>query len=192
VITIDEEITVPAPAHEVWRVMSDPTEVVSCIDGAALSESHDDGSFDGVLVVKFSAMRVRFGARVTLDLDEPERRGRLSARGRDGQGATRFGAHADFAINDDGPGSTRVRVTGDVTLNGKLASIIEAGAGAVVTRMTRDFTDELTRRCAGQQPAADAAVTGQPTRWARLVAWLRRLLPTTRTENSGAARGQTQ
>ncbi|MEK8169423.1 SRPBCC domain-containing protein [Streptomyces sp. M19] len=106
-ITIDEEIAVPAPPGRVWEVISDPAEVVSCINGAELGESHDDGSFDGTLVVKFGAVRVRFGARVSLDLDEPEREGRLSARGRDGQGAARFTAHATFRVTGDHPPAAR-------------------------------------------------------------------------------------
>jgi carbon monoxide dehydrogenase subunit G len=149
VIEIDEEIAVPAPPEHVWQVISDPAEVVSCLQGAELGAAHDDGSFDGSLVVRFSAVRVRFGARVALDLDEAERQGRLSARGRDGQGATRFNAHANFRLSEDhAAGVTRVQVVGNVTLAGKLASLIEAGAGAVIARMTRDFTDELARRCA--------------------------------------------
>ncbi|MFI6347119.1 SRPBCC family protein [Streptomyces sp. NPDC050560] len=185
-IKIDEEIAVPAPPPRVWEVVSDPAEVVSCIDGAALGASHDDGSFDGTLAVKFGAIRVRFGARVSLDLDEAEQEGRLSARGRDGQGATRFSAHATFEVREDGAGGTRVRVSGEINLAGRLASVIEAGAGAVVGRMTRDFTGELVRRCTGDTAQAatgtaaraTAQETGapvRPSRWARLRARLRRV-----------------
>jgi carbon monoxide dehydrogenase subunit G len=170
----------------VWEVVSDPVEVVSCINGAELGESHDDGSFDGTLVVKFSAVRVRFGARVSMDLDGPEREGRLSAKGRDGQGATRFSAHATFRITD-APGGAKVRVTGEVILAGKLATLIEAGAGAVVSRMTKDFTDELVRRCAG-----DEAVATAPSLWARVRAWWRRTVHKRQIEQSGVASGQAE
>ncbi|WP_217169366.1 SRPBCC family protein [Streptomyces sp. AC512_CC834] len=173
-IEINEEIAVPAPPGRVWEVISDPAEVVSCIYGAELGASHDDGSFDGTLVVKFGAVRVRFGARVSLDLDEDAREGRLSARGRDGQGATRFNAQATFRVVEDRPGTTRVHVAGEVKLAGRLASVIEAGAGAVVGRMTKDFTDELVRRCAGD--TAVAAAPGKPSPWARVRAWWRRIL----------------
>lgn len=87
-ISIAEKIDVPSPPARVWETISDPSAVVSCIGGAELGESHDDGSFDGVLVVRFGGIRVRFAARITLELDQDEREGRLTARGRDGQGAT--------------------------------------------------------------------------------------------------------
>jgi carbon monoxide dehydrogenase subunit G len=190
VIKIDEAIAVPAPPGRVWEVISDPTEVVSCINGAELGQFHDDGSFDGTLVVKFSAIRVRFGARMSLELDEPAWEGRLSARGRDGQGATRFTAHANFRITEDHAGGARVQVTGEVALAGKLASVIEAGAGAVVSRMTNDFTDELVRRCAGDTAVVPAP--SRPTVWARVRAWWLRTIHKRQSEQSGVASGKTQ
>jgi uncharacterized protein len=153
VITIKEEIAVPSPPARVWEVISSPADVVSCIGGAELGDAHDDGSFDGTLVVKFGAVRVKFAARVTLELAEDEREGRLSARGRDGQRATRFTAEATFRVVEAAPGQARVAVSGEITINGKLASLVESGAGAVVTRMTREFSDQLVRLCATAEPA---------------------------------------
>lgn len=191
-IKIEEAIPVPAPPERVWAVVSDPSEVVSCIHGAELGEYHDDGSFDGALVVKFSAIRVKFGARLSLDLDEPEHEGRLSARGRDGQGATRFSAQATFRVAPDGAGGSSVQMSGEVNLAGRLASVIEAGANAVVARMTREFTDELVRRCTVDEVAAPVTVVEQePARrswWTALRAWWRRTVSKSRTEQTGSAR----
>ncbi|KPI11552.1 carbon monoxide dehydrogenase subunit G [Actinobacteria bacterium OK074] len=163
-ISITEEIAVPSPPPRVWQVLSDPADVVSCIGGAALGEAHDDGSFDGTLVVRFGAARVGFAARVTLELTEPDFEGRLSARGRDGQRATRFTAHATFRVGaGQRPGESVVTVRGEVQLTGKLASLIESGAGAVVARMTREFSVELVRRCAEGGGVAGAGVRVAPS-----------------------------
>ncbi|WP_335984341.1 SRPBCC domain-containing protein [Streptomyces sp. CA2R106] len=161
-ITIKEEIDVPSPRSRVWEVVSDPADVVSCIAGAELGEAHDDGSFDGALVIKFGAIRVKFAARITLDLDPGEFEGRLSARGGDGQGATRFRGDATFRVVDGAePGSARVLMDGEVTLSGKLASLVESGANVVVSRMTKDFTAKLIAKCG--QPAAAPAAEPLPT-----------------------------
>jgi carbon monoxide dehydrogenase subunit G len=188
VITIEEGIAVPAPPGRVWAVVSDPAEVVSCIGGAELGQSHEDGSFDGTLVVKFGAVRVRFGARLTLELDESVHEGRLSARGKDGQGATRFTAQATFRVVEDAQGGgSLVRVAGDITLAGKLASLIESGAGAVVTRMTREFSAELVDRCTGGlliPPAAPA----RRSWWSALRAWWHRRIVRRPMEQSGSTR----
>ncbi|MGW0808298.1 SRPBCC family protein [Nonomuraea sp. NPDC002799] len=204
-ISITEEIAVPSPPARVWEVISNPADVVSCIGGAELGAAHDDGSFDGTLVVKFGAVRVRFAAQVTLELAEDEREGRLSARGRDGQRATRFTADATFrVVPGDGPGTARVAVSGEITINGKLASLVESGAGAVVTRMTRDFSDQLVQRCAGPAtpeptettttattgvPAPPTAGTPRPAGLSgRLRAWWARLLERRRPAGSGGPR----
>lgn len=52
-------------------------------------------------------------------------------------------------------GSARVLMTGEVTLTGKLASLVESGAGVVVSRMTKDFSAKLVAKCA--EPAAATA-----------------------------------
>ncbi|MFF3500610.1 SRPBCC domain-containing protein [Streptomyces sp. NPDC003247] len=159
-ISIKEEIAVPSPPARVWEVISDPSAVVSCIGGAELGASHDDGSFDGTLAVRFGGLRVRFAARVALDLDESTREGRLTARGADGQGATRFGAGATFRVAEgQTPGSSRVYCDGEIKLNGKLAKLIESGAGMVVSRMTKEFTDELVALCAAPSEPLTAATT---------------------------------
>jgi carbon monoxide dehydrogenase subunit G len=170
-ITITEEISVPIPRDRVWAVVSSPADVVSCVSGAELGAAHDDGSFDGALVVKFAAIRVRFAARISLVLTESAFEGRLSARGGDGQGATRFHGGATFRVLDDA-GGARVLMNGELTLSGKLASLVESGAGAVVSRMTKDFSAKLVEKCAGEP----AAPPPKPTWLRRCRAWLDRVL----------------
>ncbi|MEU0782605.1 SRPBCC domain-containing protein [Streptomyces sp. NPDC006173] len=157
-ISITEEIVVPSPPERVWEVISDPSAVVSCIGGAELGPSHDDGSFDGTLAIRFGGLRVKFAARLSLDLDESAHEGCLAARGADGQGATRFSANATFrVVEGDTPGVSRVFCDGKIKLNGKLAKLIESGAGMVVSRMTEEFTGQLILTCAAPAEALTAA-----------------------------------
>lgn len=160
-ISITEEIAVPSPPARVWEIISDPSAVVSCIGGAELGPSHDDGSFDATLAIRFGGLRVKFAARISLDLDESAREGRLTARGADGQGATRFTAGATFRVVEGGTsGTSKVFCDGEIKLNGKLAKLIESGAGMVVSRMTGEFTDQLVQKCAGppSEPLTEASV----------------------------------
>ncbi|WP_406136141.1 SRPBCC domain-containing protein [Streptomyces sp. NBC_01089] len=161
-ISITEEILVPSPPGRVWEVISDPSAVVSCIGGAELGPSHDDGSFDGTLAIRFGGLRVKFAARVSLDLDESAHEGRLTARGADGQRATRFSAGATFrVVEGDTPGGSRVFCDGEIKLNGKLAKLIESGAGMVVSRMTKEFTEQLVQKCA-EPDSPRVAASAQP------------------------------
>ncbi|MFF6991992.1 SRPBCC domain-containing protein [Streptomyces sp. NPDC010273] len=203
-ISINEKIVVTSPPERVWEVISDPSAVVSCIGGAELGPSHDDGSFDGTLAIRFGGLRVRFAARVALDLDESAHEGRLTARGADGQGATRFNAGATFrVVEGETPGTSWVFCDGEIKLNGKLAKLIESGAGAVVSRMTKDFTDQLVLRCAapdsapGSVPEAASApgpeaATVAPPRPTGLLARLRAWWAGRRARRSGQAAGPSE
>lgn len=163
-ISIAETIAVPCPPKRLWDVVSHPADVVSCIGGAELGEAHEDGSFDGTLVVRFGGIRVKFAARITLELEESELVGRLSARGRDGQAATRFTAEATFRVEQgQGAQDSRVSMDGEIALSGKLASLIESGAGIVVSRMTKEFTERLIQRCtAAEEPAVLVGAAPRP------------------------------
>jgi len=146
VITISERVQVPHAPDLVWSVLSDPSRVVGCIEGSELGEEHEDGSFDARLVVKFAAIKVAFRARVSLDLDEEQRIGRLEAEGSDARGSTRVAGHATFGVHPEGEGSI-VDVDGVVKISGPLASLVTTGAAVVVTRMTRAFGTQLTATC---------------------------------------------
>lgn len=188
-IAITETIAVPSPPKRLWDVISTPADVVSCIGGAELGDAHEDGSFDGTLVVRFGGVRVKFAARITLELEESERTGRLSARGRDGQAATRFTAEATFRVSEGaGPEDSQVSMDGEIRLTGRLASLIESGAGIVVSRMTKEFTESLIEVCAPTAPSAtlltevpdgatvvSAAVAERPGLWRRIRTWWSRL-----------------
>jgi carbon monoxide dehydrogenase subunit G len=172
-IAIAERIEVLGPPNAVWDVLSDPAEVISCISGAQMGDYHDDGTFDATLGVRFGGLRVAFGARVRLDRDHEAMEQRLTARGADRQGATRVASQAIVRVHEAANGSI-VTVDGSVDVSGKLASVIDAGAGVVVTRMTRDFGASLAARCA--PPERTEPVAAPAPRRGRLRAWLMRLL----------------
>lgn len=150
-IEISERIDVPAQPRVVWDILSDPHEVVGCVAGAALGDEHEDGTFDGTLTVKFGPAKVTFRARIELELDEAAMAGRVTARGKDSQGGTRFRAAMAFTVTEqsEAPGSTIV-IDGENEISGKLAGLVEAGAKIVVKRMTRDFSERLAARLAGE------------------------------------------
>ena len=176
-ITIAERVRVPHSPEIVWQVLSDPATVVSCIDGSELGEQHEDGTFDARLAVKFAAIKVGFAARISLDLDEAERVGRMEARGADSRGSTRVQGNATFTVVPTAEGSEIV-LDGVIELNGQLAALVTTGAAVVVDRMTRTFTEKLTATCAERDPATRAAALEAARRKPTdrgLAAWFRRV-----------------
>jgi len=148
VININESFEVPAPPDVVLAKLSDPAAVVSCVEGAELGEQFDDGSFAGSLLVKFGPMRVKFGARINVEVDEVARQGRVTAQGKDAQGGTRMKATAMFDVAEGAQvGASTVSATGEVALSGKLAQVVEAGASVVVRHLTDEFAANLAVLC---------------------------------------------
>ena len=51
-VTADKNFTVNAPVEKVWELLSDPSRVVVCVQGAQLTEMVDDKNFKGKISVK--------------------------------------------------------------------------------------------------------------------------------------------
>ena len=107
-IEVNESVEVLSPPQTVWDLLSDPHAVVNCVPGATLGDQHEDGSFDGSLMVKFGPAKVTFHTRVSLALDVAAKVGHVTARGKDNQGGTRVRATMTFKVVEqtDPPGSS--------------------------------------------------------------------------------------
>jgi carbon monoxide dehydrogenase subunit G len=145
VIELNERFEVPSPPERVWAVLADPQAVVTCVPGAELGEQREDGAYDSKLTVRFGPTRVTFRATVSLTLDDASRTGNLEAHGRDTLGGTRMAATATFDVAG-APAGSAVEIRGQVDITGRLASLIEGGATAVVKRMSGEFAANLAQR----------------------------------------------
>ena len=154
-IEVNEQVYAPAAPQAVWELLSNPEAVVGCVPGASLGEHHEDGSFDAGILVKFGPAKVAFKARVGLELDAPTMTGHVSSRGKDNQGGTRFNAKMTFKVlpQAEPPGST-IDLKAEVEISGRLSSVVEAGAGMVVKKMTATFSERLAARCAELKTAS--------------------------------------
>lgn len=145
-IEIAERFEVPASPARVWEVLSDPHAVVECVPGASIERTNEDGSFDAKLTVKFGPTRISFMTQCALDLDSAAHTGKLSARGKENAAGTRIASAATFAVAPQGDG-TEVSVQSTVEVAGRLAGMIEGGAGVVARRMSAEFAKRLAERC---------------------------------------------
>ena len=91
-ISIREEITISAPPDAVWPLLSDPATVASCIPGATLTKSGENGAYQGTMRVKFGPTVAQFRGEAKLAYDHAARRCSIEGRGIDGRGASRANA----------------------------------------------------------------------------------------------------
>lgn len=152
-IEVNERIEVASSRQAVWSVLSDPNAVVECVEGAVLGEKKDDNSFDAKLTVKFGPARVAFNANVVLELDEANKSGNVTARGKDSISGTKFRTTMQFSVEgEDAPQEnviTTIPIKAECEITGRLSSLIESGANLVIKRMTASFAQKLAERCSG-------------------------------------------
>lgn len=151
-IEVNETIAVPSDTKTVWALLSNPREVVECVAGATLGEQSEDGTYDAGIMVKFGPAKVAFKAKVTIDYDEPTLSGKVASSGKDKQGGARFTTAMNFKVTEAAPGAegSQIHVAAEVDIAGKLASLIETGAGMVVKRMTKEFSEALAAKVGGK------------------------------------------
>ncbi len=149
-IEVNERIEVASPPSAVWALLSDPTAVVDCVEGAVLGDKQEDGSFDAKMTVKFGPAKVSFAANVMVEYDVPNQAGSVTARGKDSISGTRFKTAMQFKVEgQDAPPQSAIPIKANCELSGRLAHLIESGANLVIKRMTASFAEKLAQKCGG-------------------------------------------
>jgi len=152
-IDIREEFEVAASPDAVWKIISDPYEVVGCVPGATLIGQKEDGTYEGSIGVKFGPTSVTFQTVVALELNQQAREGRITSQSRDKRGGTRSKATTTFSVaprqEDNG---SKVLIQSGVEISGPLAGLVETGATFVVKRLVAVFAERLAKKCGAGEP----------------------------------------
>ncbi|HET8787373.1 MAG TPA: SRPBCC family protein, partial [Actinomycetes bacterium] len=154
----------------VWALVNDIPRVAPCMPGAALTGVLDDNTYEGTVAVKLGPLRMSYKGKVTVEeVDEANHSARLAASGRDTKGAGTARANVETRLESVDPTRTRLHVTSDVQLTGKVASFGRGGAiNDVATRLFGQFADclratleaESTPAATGTAEAAGAGAAG--------------------------------
>ena len=158
---IENTVEVDAPLDQVWALVNDIPRVAPCMPGAALTGVLDDKTYEGTVAVKLGPLRMSYKGKVVVEeVDEANHSARLAASGRDTKGAGTARASVTTRLEPAGDTQTRLQVTSDVQLTGKVASFGRGGAiNDVATRLFGQFADCLRATLEGE-PAATAAAEG--------------------------------
>jgi uncharacterized protein len=156
---IENTVEVDAPLERVWALVNDIPRVAPCMPGAALTGGDGD-TYEGTVAVKLGPLRMSYKGKVTIDeVDDANHSARLTATGKDTKGAGTARATVETRLEPAGETHTRLHVTSDVQLTGKVASFGRGGAiNDVATRLFGQFADCL--RSTLEAEAATAAAPG--------------------------------
>jgi uncharacterized protein len=155
---IENTVEVDAPLDRVWALVNDIPRVAPCMPGAALTGVVDDDTYEGTVAVKLGPLRMSYKGKVTVeDVDEANHSARLAASGKDTKGAGTARASVQTRLEPAGAARTRLLVTSDVQLTGRVASFGRGGAiNDVATRLFGQFADCL-RATLEAEPATAAS-----------------------------------
>jgi len=163
------EFTVNRPIEEAWPLITDLERIAPCLPGAELQEVEGE-TYRGVVKVKLGAISSQFkGEAHFVEKDDVNYRAKIKGAGRDTGG--RGNASADITAQAESlsPTSTRVAVTTELHITGKVAQFGRGIMGDVSSKLMSQFADNLNQMIDEQgvgapEPAADevpsADVTG--------------------------------
>jgi carbon monoxide dehydrogenase subunit G len=127
-ITIRETFQVRAPIDAVWRFVTDPAKVVTCMPGAELQEVVDARTFLGNVKVKVGAITASYKGKIRFtEVDAGGYTVQMLAEGRDTSGGTAKGTMSGRLRALPG-GQTEVVAEASVDLTGR---IMQVGRGMI-------------------------------------------------------------
>jgi uncharacterized protein len=159
------DFTVAVPVDEAWTTLTDVERIAPCLPGAQLQEIEGD-VYRGVVKVKVGPILAQFKGQATfLERDETNHRAVLKAEGRDTGGKGNASALITAQLDSVDADSTKVTVTTDLTITGKVAQFGRGALADVSTKLLNQFVDQLETTVLRPHasdpapPAAEAATT---------------------------------
>jgi carbon monoxide dehydrogenase subunit G len=156
------DFTVDVPVDEAWKTLTDVERIAPCLPGAQLQEIEGD-VYRGVVKVKVGPILAQFKGQATfIERDETNHRAVLKAEGRDTGGKGNASALITAQLDSVDADSTKVTVTTDLTITGKVAQFGRGALADVSTKLLNQFVDQLETtvlhpHTSEPAPAAEAA-----------------------------------
>jgi uncharacterized protein len=158
-VNITNTVEVKAPLDRVWELVNDIPRVAPCMPGANLTGVVDERTYEGTVAVKLGPLRMSYRGRVVVEeVDEASHSARLAAHGQDTKGAGTARATVNTRLEPVDDARTRMIVSSDVQLTGRVASFGRGGAiNDVASKLFGQFAQCLRATLEEAQPAAPAA-----------------------------------
>jgi carbon monoxide dehydrogenase subunit G len=158
-IKIEKSFQAPESAAEVWKILSDPRGVASCVPGAQITEAVDDRTYKGVIKVKLGPTVTDYKGEAHIErLDEQNREIEMIGKGQDVRGKGSASMKMIGKVRELPEGGSEVTTTSEVNVVGILAQMGSRMIQEVANLMFEQFTKNLRQRL--QQQASGAIGSG--------------------------------
>ena len=162
------EFTVNRPIDEAWTILTDVERIAPCLPGAELQEVEGE-TYRGVVKVKLGAISSQFkGEANFIDRDDPNHTATIKGVGRDTGGRGNASAEITAKAESLSPTSTKVVVTTDLHITGKVAQFGRGIMADVSTKLMGQFANNLNEMLdeqgldGGPDSATDGAADPDP------------------------------
>lgn len=153
------EFTVNRPIDETWPLITDLERIAPCLPGAELQEI-EGATYRGVVKVKLGAISSQFkGEAHFTERDDENYRAVIKGAGRDTGGRGNASAEITAQAEALSPTSTRVAVTTDLHITGKVAQFGRGIMGDVSSKLMVQFADNLNQMIDDQSTTTPATTT---------------------------------
>lgn len=157
--TITKTFDIEQPIGLVWKSLADPSEIVTCVPGASITEKIDDRNYKGEVITKFGPIKAAYAGDIEIvELDEASHNMVLKGRGLDSKGK----GSADMVMNgklSEVGGKTKVDFKMDITIVGTLAQFGSRLINDVSDQLLNQFVASFREKLAAEGPATEAADT---------------------------------
>ena len=120
-VTLDKTYPIKAPLDACWGVLSDITELATCMPGATITEKLDDSHYKGSVKLQVGPATAAFAGDIELiSIDQAARTLVMMGKGAD-KGGSSASMHLTATLVAGADGSTELLGKADVIVNGKFA-----------------------------------------------------------------------
>ena len=156
--TIEKEFQLQEPIAKIWSQLSDPTQVVECVPGAALTEKVDDANYKGTVTTSFGPVKASYNGAITItEMDAAQYKMTLNGKGLDskGKGSAEMTMQSQLKEHE---GGTAVKFAMEISTSGMLAQFGSRLINDVSDQLLNKFSDNFRNKLAGQ--AVDNKMSG--------------------------------
>lgn len=165
---LKHEFTVDKPIDEAWKILTNVELIAPCLPGAQLEEVEGD-TYRGVVKIKVGPIAAAFKGQASfIERDDANHRAVLKGEGRDTGGKGNASANITAAMTSVSPTSTKVDVTTDLTITGKVAQFGRGAMADISDKLLGQFVENLNELIA-QQPDVAAETAAAPAEGVRKI-----------------------
>lgn len=156
---LHHEFTVPVPAADAWRILTDLERLALCLPGAQLTEVEGE-IYRGQVKVKVGPIVAQFKGQASfVSRDDSAYTASLKAEGRDTGGKGNASATITAKLVSTGASSATCTVDTDLNITGKVAQFGRGALADVSDKLLLQFVDNLNELIASGSTAAATPTT---------------------------------